>query len=63
NKGLPSINRYGTGDLLINIAVYVPENLNKEQKEVLSNMNEDENFQPSSSVKDKVFQKFRNLFD
>jgi molecular chaperone DnaJ len=63
NKGLPSINRYGTGDLLINIAVYVPENLSKEQKEVLSNMNEEENFQPSPSVKDKVFQKFRNLFD
>ncbi|MDR0542838.1 MAG: molecular chaperone DnaJ, partial [Dysgonamonadaceae bacterium] len=24
NKGLPSVNRYGTGDLLINIAVYIP---------------------------------------
>lgn len=33
NKGLPSINRYGTGDLLINISVYIPENLSDSEKE------------------------------
>ena len=25
NKGLPSINSYGTGDLLVNVSVYIPE--------------------------------------
>ena len=63
NKGLPSVNRYGTGDLLINIGVYVPENLTKEQKEVLSNLENEANFQPSNSVKDKIFNKFRSFFD
>ncbi|MCC8146108.1 MAG: molecular chaperone DnaJ [Bacteroidales bacterium] len=63
NKGLPSVNRYGTGDLLINIAVYVPENLTKEQKEVLEGMENSPNFQPTTSIKDKIFNKFRNLFD
>ena len=63
NKGLPSVNRYGTGDLLINIAVYVPENLTKEQKDMLSKMDTAPNFQPSSSVKDKIFNKFRSIFD
>ncbi|MDR3217506.1 MAG: molecular chaperone DnaJ [Dysgonamonadaceae bacterium] len=63
NKGLPSVNHYGTGDLLINIAVYIPENLTKEQKEILENMENSPNFQPSQSVKDKIFSRFRNIFE
>jgi molecular chaperone DnaJ len=63
NKGLPSVNHYGTGDLLINVAVYVPENLTKEQKEVLSKMEDASNFQPTASIKEKIFGKFRNIFD
>jgi molecular chaperone DnaJ len=63
NKGLPSINHYGTGDLLINIAVYVPENITKEQKEELEKMEAYPNFQPTQSVKDKIFNRFRNIFD
>jgi len=63
SKGLPSVNRYGTGDLLINIAVYVPEKLTKEQETILSGMENSPNFQPSSSVKEKIFSKFRNIFD
>lgn len=34
-KGLPNVNGYGTGDLLVNISVYVPEALNKEEKSIL----------------------------
>jgi molecular chaperone DnaJ len=63
NKGLPSVNRYGTGDLLINVSVYVPENLTREQREALSRMSDDPNFQPSDSAKEKIFAKFRNMFD
>jgi len=63
NKGLPSVNHYGTGDLLINIAVYIPEDLTKEQKEILENMDKSPNFQPNKSIKNKIFNRFRNMFD
>ena len=63
SKGLPSINSYGTGDLLINIAVYVPESLTKEQKESLEQMENSSNFQPTQSVKEKIFSRFRNIFE
>ena len=63
NKGLPSINSYGTGDLLINIAVYVPENLTAEQKNKLEEMEKATNFQPTKAVKDKIFSRFRNIFE
>lgn len=63
NKGLPSVNRYGTGDLLINISIYVPENLNDEQKKVVKELDKAENFKPSKTIKDKIFSHFRKMFD
>jgi len=63
NKGLPSINRYGTGDLLVNISVYIPEKLNDSEKKTLTELDKAENFQPSKSIKDKIFSHFRKMFD
>lgn len=63
NKGLPSINRYGTGDLLINISVYIPENLSDSEKQTLNGLENSPNFQPSPSVKEKIFAHFRKMFD
>ena len=60
-KGLPSINHYGTGDLLVNISVYIPESLSEEQKTTLQGMDNSPNFQPSKSIKDKIFNHFKNL--
>ena len=62
-KGLPSVNSYGTGDLLINVAVYIPEHLTQEQRDAFSKMKDAPNFQPPSSFKEKIFNKFRNIFD
>ena len=63
NKGLPSVNGYGIGDLLVNVSVYVPETLSKDEKKALEEMKESDNFQPNTSIKEKIFRKFRNLFE
>jgi len=34
NKGLPELNRYGTGDLLVNIGVYIPDNISSNFREL-----------------------------
>ena len=66
-KGLPNINSYGyntgTGDLLVNISVYIPETLTKEERQALEKWQEAENFKPNTSLKEKIFKKFRSLFD
>ncbi len=62
-KGLPSVNGYGTGDLLVNISVYVPETLSKDEKKALEEMETSDNFKPNSSIKEKIFKKFKSLFD
>ncbi len=62
-KGLPSVNGYGTGDLLVNVSVYVPETLSKDEKKTLEEMEESDNFKPNTSIKEKIFKKFKSLFD
>lgn len=62
-KGLPSVNRYGTGDLLINIGVYIPESLNKEEKAIMEKLSESENVKPNQSASKNFFNRFRNMFE
>jgi len=62
-KGLPSVNRYGTGDLLINIGVYIPENLNKEEKTVMEKLANSPNVEPNASASKDFFSRFRNMFE
>ena len=62
-KGLPEVNGYGRGDLLVNVSVYVPESLTHEEKEALQQMNESPNFKPNESVKERIFKKFKSYFD
>lgn len=62
-KGLPSVNHYGNGDLLINVGVYIPENLNKEEKSMIEKLGNSENVKPNSSASRDFFSRFRNMFE
>ena len=45
------------------ISVYIPETLNKEEKQALEKMQTSDNFMPNLSIKEKIFKKFKNFFD
>ena len=62
-KGLPNVNRYGTGDLLVNIGVYIPENLNKEEKTAMEKLGKSDNVKPNASASRNFFAHFRNMFE
>lgn len=62
-KGLPDVNGYGKGDEIVNVSIYVPETLSREEKKALEQMQNSDNFKPNSSVKEKIFKKFKSLFD
>ena len=64
-KGMPAVQGYGygTGDIIVHISVYVPENLSNEERDLIQKMQEKEGFKPSKSIKDKIFQRFKSLFD
>lgn len=62
-KGLPSVNQYGTGDLLVNISVYVPESLSREDRKIIEKLEDSESFKTSPTISRRIFEKFRNLFE
>jgi len=62
-KGLPSVNQYGTGDLLVNIGVYIPENLNKDEKAAIEKLSKSDNVKPNATASRNFFAHFRNMFD
>lgn len=62
-KGLPRIDQYGrtygTGDLLINVGVYIPERLSKDERKLIEKLQDSPNIVPGSADKKNFFQ---NLF-
>ena len=64
-KGLPAVSGYGYGygDLIVNIGVYVPRNLSKEEKEMFEKMRESENMKPKAEEKESFFRKFKKMFE
>jgi molecular chaperone DnaJ len=62
-KGIPSLNGYGNGDLLVHVNVWTPKELNKEQREFFERMQNDENFEPKPEKSDKsFFEKVKDMF-
>lgn len=54
-KGLPSVNAYGRGDLLINVNLWTPKDLTAEEREILEKLRDSKNFQPQDTQNEKSF--------
>lgn len=62
-KGIPSLNNYGRGDLLVHVNVWTPKVLNKEQREFFEKNLTQENFIPNPEKSDKsFFEKVKDMF-
>jgi len=63
-KGLPDINGYGRGDLLVKINVWIPKNLSKDDKKMMEGLQENPVFKPGKvDEKSGFFQKVKDFFD
>jgi molecular chaperone DnaJ len=63
-KGLPEVNGYGRGDLLVNINIWVPKQLSKEEQKIIEKMNESNNFTPNpTSIEKNFFERMRSYFE
>jgi molecular chaperone DnaJ len=64
-KGLPAVKGYGrgVGDLIVNISVYIPQTLSKDERNALEAMRESDNFIGDEKTKQTIFKKFKNYFN
>ena len=64
-KGLPAVQGYGhgTGDIIVNISIYVPKTLTREEREALEKMQKSDNFKSDKTTKQSIFQRFKDYFN
>ncbi|MGI6324077.1 MAG: molecular chaperone DnaJ [Bacteroidales bacterium] len=63
-KGLPDVNGYGKGDLLVNVNVWIPKNLSKEEARLIEKFRESESFKPNPDKNDKgFFERMKGYFE
>jgi molecular chaperone DnaJ len=63
-KGLPDVNSYHKGDLLVNINVWTPQHLSSEEKKIIEKFRESKNFHPNPGKSNKGwFERMREYFE
>ena len=63
-KGLPEVNGYGKGDLLVNVNVWIPRDLSREDMKTIEKLKESGSFTPRPDKNDKgFFERMRNYFE
>ncbi|MBM3420681.1 MAG: molecular chaperone DnaJ, partial [Bacteroidetes bacterium] len=63
-KGLPEVNGYGRGDLLVNVNVWIPKSLTKEDQRIIEKLRESDSFTPAPDSNDRsFFERMRNYFE
>ena len=62
-KGIPDVNGYGTGDLLVVVDIHIPAHVSPAEKEALEKLRASDNFKPAASAKTRnLFERMRNYF-
>ncbi|MGB4654465.1 MAG: molecular chaperone DnaJ [Bacteroidales bacterium] len=61
-KGLPKLNAFGKGDLIVTINTWIPKNLTKEEKELLEKLRNSENFKPQPNKGNSFFDRMKEYF-
>ncbi len=63
-KGLPEVNSYSHGDLFVNINVWTPQSLSKEEEKIIEKLKSSPNFEPKPNRKEKgFFEKMKEYFE
>jgi molecular chaperone DnaJ len=63
-KGLPEVNGYGKGDLLVHINVWIPKHLEKDEKKLFEKMEQSDTFTPRPDKGEYgFFNRMKNFFE
>jgi len=63
-KGLPEVNGYGRGDLLVNVNVWIPKIINKDEQKIFEKFKDSESFTPNPDKNDRgFFERMRGYFE
>ena len=62
-KGLPDVNGYGRGDIMVVVDITIPDELTKEERKLVEQLAEQPNFKRASGVETQnIFERMKNFF-
>ena len=62
-KGLPDVNGYGRGDILIVVDITIPDSLTSEERRLVEQLSEQPHFKAAAGVdKQNIFERMKNFF-
>jgi molecular chaperone DnaJ len=62
-KGVPDVNGYGAGDLLVYIQVWIPKNITNDEKKMMEKLKDSSSFSPKPSSEEKnFFDRIKRMF-
>lgn len=63
-KGVPDVNGYGSGDLLVFVQVWIPKKLDRSEKEIIEKLKLSSSFKPNPDKEDRtLFDRLKKMFD
>lgn len=64
-KGLPAVSGYGygKGDIIVNVSIYIPETLNKDEKRAFESLKGSDHLEPTDKAKESIFRSFQQYFE
>ena len=63
NKGIPNVHGAGIGDQLVQIQVYIPTNLNNDEKRKIKELEDLESLKPPTDGNKNIFEKFKEALN
>ena len=62
-KGLPDVQGYGRGDILVRVNVYIPKNVSRDERKLLEKLKESDNFTARADSEKGFFNKVKDFFE
>ena len=63
NKGLPEINGYRNGDLLVKINVFIPKDITRDETKIVEKLKDSETFKLKETSEQSFFSRMKNMFE
>ena len=62
-KGLPSVQGYGRGDLMVNVNVFIPQQTSAEDEKLIDQLAQSEHFNPTEADRKAIDKKYREMLE
>lgn len=62
-KGIPDVNGYGRGDIMVVVDITIPDELTREERELVEKLSEKPHFKAAEGVENQnIFERMKNFF-